>query len=636
MDSTENFFESWITFRSPASLSLARFMRERRNFPAVFDAPVHEVYCYRRNARDYILVVCALDLLPTNFTHFRLDRVSSIDAITLTAQEDSITIIRDSVQANPLGEFSHMAVCKMIGGKTEFYHPRRITLSHVLDIYCFLSSAPNPLESSYLAGHPDWFCYSFLRCLHNSGPCFGKDWSSPSYIVSQEYNRIALRFNDKYLIQRHPSCCYVTIAALATQPQAQSQPQRLPTGRQTSEHDFETMTQPGSIAILSTQKYRINSTFEGIPSEERLADDLLPQMSGHISSRTFVLKEDGQSPICYSIDSFIGKGRVSTVYSALNLTTKQMVAVKRFALNELAPNELKYLKKEVNRLRGLSHANIVEYAGVVEYGEYLNLVLNSVKCVPLDRFLKVLGRFEGNVVAGLVTHVLAGLDYLHQSFVAHRNLKPTNILVTETGGVKLTDFGVSLNLITVDKVAGTPEWTAPELTHLGIYSAKSDIWSLGCIIVEMLTGHPPYGEITSGPIAVLRMIAEESLPAPEIFSSMQRSFLELVSIGTQTFVPPLLHYWNIHGSSKNGEHTNMPVLGKMGDAVQQPNVLFQPGICLDLSVENGRESLVDSKSLYSERMPGSPSLCMISLASQSTYQPSVTTILTIHQPGPKD
>ena len=103
------------------------------------------------------------------------------------------------------------------------------------------------------------------------------------------------------------------------------------------------------------------------------------------------------------------------------------------------------------------------------------------------------------MVASYVVKILEGLDYLHQSDVVHCDLKAANILTTKNGNVKLSDFGVSLNLRAMEReikdVAGTPNWMAPEVIELKGASTKSDIWSLGCTVIELLTGRPPYGDI---------------------------------------------------------------------------------------------------------------------------------------------
>lgn len=115
--------------------------------------------------------------------------------------------------------------------------------------------------------------------------------------------------------------------------------------------------------------------------------------------------------------------------------------------------------------------------------------------------MKAYGRLNERLVASYVTKILEGLHYLHGQDVVHCDLKAANILSTKTGNVKLTDFGVSLNLRAMEReiknVAGTPNWMAPEIIELKGASAKSDIWSLGCTVIELLTGRPPYAEISN-------------------------------------------------------------------------------------------------------------------------------------------
>lgn len=113
--------------------------------------------------------------------------------------------------------------------------------------------------------------------------------------------------------------------------------------------------------------------------------------------------------------------------------------------------------------------------------------------------MKAFGKLNERLVAGYVCKILEGLDYLHQNNVVHCDLKAANILTTKTGNVKLSDFGVSLSLRVVEldakDVVGTPYWMAPEVIELKGVSTKSDIWSLGCTVVELCTGRPPYADI---------------------------------------------------------------------------------------------------------------------------------------------
>lgn len=117
----------------------------------------------------------------------------------------------------------------------------------------------------------------------------------------------------------------------------------------------------------------------------------------------------------------------------------------------------------------------------------------------LGQTIKSFGKFNEHLVAGYVVKILEGLHYLHTNDVVHCDLKAANILTTKNANVKLSDFGVSLNLrVTKNEirdVAGTPNWMAPEVIELKGASTKSDIWSLACTVIELLTGRPPYAEL---------------------------------------------------------------------------------------------------------------------------------------------
>ena len=119
----------------------------------------------------------------------------------------------------------------------------------------------------------------------------------------------------------------------------------------------------------------------------------------------------------------------------------------------------------------------------------------------LGQILKAFGKLNERLVASYVVKILEGLHYLHTSDVVHCDLKAANILTTKNGNVKLSDFGVSLNLRAMEReikdVAGTPNWMAPEVIELKGASTKADIWSLGCTVIELLTGRPPYAEISN-------------------------------------------------------------------------------------------------------------------------------------------
>lgn len=118
-----------------------------------------------------------------------------------------------------------------------------------------------------------------------------------------------------------------------------------------------------------------------------------------------------------------------------------------------------------------------------------------------------------------MTQVLLGLQYLHDQGVIHRDIKGANILTTKDGTVKLADFGVSTSTLAggQDKeaqVVGTPYWMAPEIIQLSGASSASDIWSVGCTVIELLQGKPPYHNLAAMP-ALFAIVNDDHPPLPE-------------------------------------------------------------------------------------------------------------------------
>ncbi|KAK3360025.1 hypothetical protein B0T25DRAFT_117866 [Lasiosphaeria hispida] len=127
-----------------------------------------------------------------------------------------------------------------------------------------------------------------------------------------------------------------------------------------------------------------------------------------------------------------------------------------------------------------------------------------------------------------MTQVLQGLQYLHDQGVIHRDIKGANILTTKDGTVKLADFGVSTSTLAgPDKeaqVVGTPYWMAPEIIQLSGATSSSDIWSVGCTVIELLQGKPPYHNLAAMP-ALFAIVNDDHPPLPEGVSPAARDFL---------------------------------------------------------------------------------------------------------------
>ncbi|TFK39801.1 hypothetical protein BDQ12DRAFT_511749 [Crucibulum laeve] len=271
----------------------------------------------------------------------------------------------------------------------------------------------------------------------------------------------------------------------------------------------------------------------GVGSSTASASDLMSResMDGSAVRMTLVVRDEGKPPTHFQLGNCIGRGQFGSVYRALNLNTGQMVAVKRIRLEGLKEEEVTTLMREVDLVKSMSHPSIVKYEGMARDDNTLSIVLEYVENGSLGQTLKAFGKLNERLVASYVIKILEGLHYLHQSDVVHCDLKAANILTTKNGNVKLSDFGVSLNLRAVGRetkdVAGTPNWMAPEVIELKGASTKSDIWSLACTIIELLTGRPPYAEITNSMSVMFRIVEDNMPPLPEGCSPLLEDFLML-------------------------------------------------------------------------------------------------------------
>ncbi|KAG1172947.1 hypothetical protein G6F70_007954 [Rhizopus microsporus] len=289
-----------------------------------------------------------------------------------------------------------------------------------------------------------------------------------------------------------------------------------------SKRDF--FTKPSDL-----QKKRQESAKSAIftePAQSPSTDSRRESTMAEAEGKLVLTNDQDETITQYQLGNCIGKGQFGAVYRALDLATGEIVAVKRVKLEE---EELyQEIMKEVNILKTLSHANVIKYIGFIRSEEYINIVLEYAENGSLMSTLKAFGAFPEKLVASFCIKILKGLEYLHANDVAHCDLKAANILTTKTGDVKLTDFGVSLNLkiktTENDTVSGTPNWMAPEVIELKGATTKSDIWSLGCTLIELVTGKPPYSDLLAMS-AMFRIVEDDYPPLPDHISEDMRNFL---------------------------------------------------------------------------------------------------------------
>lgn len=228
----------------------------------------------------------------------------------------------------------------------------------------------------------------------------------------------------------------------------------------------------------------------------------------------------------------IGKGAYGRVYKGIDLENGDFVAIKQVSLQNIAQEDLNIIMQEIDLLKNLNHKNIVKYLGSLKTKTDLHIILEYVENGSLANIIKPnkFGPFPESLVAVYISQVLEGLVYLHEQGVIHCDIKGANILTTKEGLVKLADFGVATKLteaeVNTHSVVGTPYWMAPEVIEMSGVCAASDIWSVGCTVIELLTCVPPYFDLQPMP-ALFRIVQDERPPIPDSLSPAMTDFLGL-------------------------------------------------------------------------------------------------------------
>lgn len=215
--------------------------------------------------------------------------------------------------------------------------------------------------------------------------------------------------------------------------------------------------------------------------------------------------------------ALIGQGSFGCVYLALHAVTGELLAVKQVETPSPGANSqndsrkksmIEALKREISLLRDLRHPNIVQYLGCSSSPEYLNIFLEYVPGGSVQTVLNSYGALPEPLVRSFVRQILTGLSYLHGKEIIHRDIKGANILVDNKGTIKISDFGISKKLEASNILSGANNnkhrpslqgsvyWMAPEVVKQTSYTRKADIWSLGCLVVEMMTGTHPFPDCT--------------------------------------------------------------------------------------------------------------------------------------------
>ncbi len=302
---------------------------------------------------------------------------------------------------------------------------------------------------------------------------------------------------------------------------------------------------------------------------------------------------EGKSLGKYQLLQPLGRGGVAQVYKAYHPQLDRYVAIKMLRSDLIEEEEfLARFRREARAVAALRHPNIVQvydfdaqddqYYMVMELleGDTLRTVLNSYRTagqkIPTGHMLRIL--FD----------ILSGLDYAHREGIIHRDIKPTNIMLTKGGQAVLTDFGIAqivggTQYTVSGALMGTLSYMAPEQGLTGKCDARSDIYSLGIVYYEMLTGQVPFDADT--PLAILMKHVNDPLPLPRRFDANIPESLERVSLKALAKKP------------ENRFQSAQEMLAGLSDAAAQTGVQVPEALPHLTRPEAG--SVVESASIFS-------------------------------------
>src|SRR4051812_28400628 len=208
---------------------------------------------------------------------------------------------------------------------------------------------------------------------------------------------------------------------------------------------------------------------------------------------------NGQQVGPFLVEKEIGAGAMGAVYRAKYVKTGQLVAIKVMAphAGSASAHGLARFEREAPILKQLRHPNIVRLFGIGKHQGMPYYAMEYIQGETLDRVIARRDRMTWEQVVDLGQQLCAALQHAHQAGIVHRDLKPSNLMILPDGTLKLTDFGIAKDLdvtqlTATNSTVGTAAYMSPEQCMGQEITLKSDLYSLGVVLYELLTGRKPF------------------------------------------------------------------------------------------------------------------------------------------------
>ncbi len=300
----------------------------------------------------------------------------------------------------------------------------------------------------------------------------------------------------------------------------------------------------------------------------------------------------------YEIRELIGVGGMAMVYKAYDNTMDRIVAVK-ILKEEFASNEdfLRRFKNESKAVSMLSHPNIVKVFDV-SIGDLLQyIVMEYIDGITLKEYIEQQGKLEWKDAVHFVVQILRGLQHAHDKGIVHRDVKPQNVMVLANGTIKVTDFGIarfarSGQRTITDKAIGSVHYISPEQARGDAAADKADIYSVGVMLYEMLTGQVPFQADSAVSVAIMQLQRE---PKP------------LHEIDDQ--IPLGLEQITMHAMQKDANrryHSASEMLCNLEEFKKDPEITFEYSTFVDNDPTKYVADVVDAKQEQPEEQEEQP------------------------------